>query len=212
MNLKEAFRFQNKIESFMEEAECVLKAPDNITKVKETQLRSRAMAEAEDETTIIAPESPYADCVNDIVRFLLFLMKEKEKLFTSIRAAKNALPIDMDSEISLNISRQAIARIFQGMNDLRGSERILKSHGTGYKFNNEGNQVSYRCDVRRVITINFDRNVVRSELAKLNRRSDEVSAKVDYCMVTAAVDYETPFDVNLTFAEAFESFTEALRN
>ena len=211
MNLKESFRYQNKLESFMNEALCVLHDTDNITKVKETLLRHKANAEAEDETTIIAPESPYAENITDVTRFLLFLLGEKEKLFAAIRKTKQTLPIDMDSEVSLNISRQAVAKTFQEMNDLKGSERVIKDRGTGFRFNNEGNQVTYRCDIRRVVTINFDRNVVRQELAKLNRKSDEVSAQVDYCMVTSTVDYDPPFDVNLTFSEAFDSFVETLR-
>ena len=60
--------------------------------------------------------------------------------------------------------------------------------------------------MKRVITINYDRNLVRKELAKLNKKSDETSAQLDLCLVTSKVDYEPPFDVNSSFAEAFESF------
>ena len=35
---------------------------------------------------------------------------------------------------------------------------LVHGGGNGYRFNQDGNQVSYRCDVRRVTTINFDRN------------------------------------------------------
>ena len=58
----------------------------------------------------------------------------------------------------------------------------------------------------KVVTINYDRNMVKKELAKLNTKSDETSAKLDVCLVTSRVDYEPPFDVNSSFAEAFESF------
>ena len=212
MNLKESFRYQNKLESFLQEALFVLRDPDNITKTKETQLRRKANPDAEDETTIIAAESPYADHINCMTRFVLFLLSEKETLFAAIRKAKNALPVDIDSEVSLNVTRQAVAKAFQAMTDLKGSDRVIKDKGIGYCFNNEGNQISYRCDIKRVITINFDRNAVRKELAGLNKKSDEVSSKVDWCMVTSEVDYVPPFDVNLTFAEAFETFMETPGN
>lgn len=129
-------------------------------------------------------------------------------MFAAIRKAKDALDIDMDSEVSLNAARQSIARTFKRMNDLRNSEQTIPNGGTGYRFNAEGNQISYRCDVKRVTTINYDRNVIRRELSKLNKSSDETSAKLDLCLVTSTVDYEPPFDVNDSFADAFERFME----
>ena len=63
--------------------------------------------------------------------------------------------------------------------------------------------------VRRVTTIHYDRNVIRRELQKLNRRADEVSAQLDLCLVTSTVEYDPPFDVNDSFAEAFGSFLGA---
>ena len=50
MNLKEAFRFQNKLQSMMETAEDILGREQNITRVQNTYLRRKVMAEAEDET------------------------------------------------------------------------------------------------------------------------------------------------------------------
>ena len=92
------------------------------------------------------------------------------------------------------------------MAGLRSSEVLISNGGTGYRFNNEGNQVSYRCDVKRVTTINFDRNKVRSMCADLSKKADEVSAALDTALVNTTVEYEVPFDVNDTFAEAFERF------
>ena len=149
--------------------------------------------------------------ITDIAQFLLYLLNEKDKLFAAIRTAKDALDIDMDSEVSLNATRQSIARTFKRMNDLRNSEQTISNGGTGYRFNAEGNQISYRCDVKRVTTINYDRNVIRAELGKLNRLADETSTKIDLCLVTSKVDYEPPFDANSSFAEAFEAYTENAR-
>ena len=208
MNLKEAFRFQNKLQSFMDEAQRILGRDANVMKVVNTYLRHKVMPEAADETVLIVPDTEYYQQITEIAKFLLFLLDEKGKLLTSIRKAKNALDVDMDNEVSLNVSRQSIARIFKGMNNLRSSEQTIANGGTGYRFNAEGNQISYCCDVRRVTTINFDRNVIRSELAKLNRQADETSTKIDLCLVTSRVDYDPPFDVNSSFAEAFEQYTE----
>ena len=206
MNLKEAFRYQNKLASFMEEAVSILDRDNNVTKVEDTFLRHKANPEAEDETVVQTPGTEYSEQITSIAEFAIFLLSEKEKLYAAIRKAKDALDIDMDSEVSLNASRQFIARTFKRLKDLRNSERILTNGGTGYRFNAEGNQVTYRCDVKTVTTINYDRNVIRKELTKLNKTSDEASAKLDLCLVTSVVDYEEPFDVNDSFADAFEQF------
>ncbi len=206
MNLKEAFRYQNRLQAFMDEAQNILEQDSNITKVENTYLRHKVMAEAEDETVMIAPESEYSNQITAVAQFLLFLLGEKERLFAAIRKAKSAQEIDMDSEVSLNACRQSIAHTFKHMNDLRASEQVISNGGTGYRFNAEGNQISYRCDVRRVTTINFDRKVIRAELSRLNKKSDEVSGKLDLCAVTSHVEYDPPFDVNASFADAFESF------
>ncbi len=65
----------------------------------------------------------------------------------------------------------------------------------------EGNQVTYRCDVRKVTTIDFDRNVARKYLSVLNKESDRISAAIDSCLVNVQVNYEAPFDVNDSFDE-----------
>ena len=208
MNLKEAFRYQNKLQSFMDEAQSILDSDSNVTKVENTYLRHKVMAEAEDETVLVAPDTEYYTQITDIARFLLYLLHEKSVLAAAIRRAKDTLEIDMDSEVSLNAARQSIAHTFKHMNDLRNSEQVISNGGTGYRFNAEGNQTSYRCDVKRVTTINYDRKVIRAELEKLNRASDEISTKIDLCLVTSKVAYAPPFDVNVSFAEAFETYTE----
>ncbi len=208
MNLKEAFRYQNRLQAFIDEAQGVLSEPANVTRTENTYLRSKVNPEAADETVLVAPETEYADCITDVARFLIFLLKEKERLFAAIRKAKDALPVDMDSEVSLNASRQSIARTFKRLNDLRSSEQTISNGGTGYRFNADGNQVSYRCDLRRVTTINFDRKVIRAALTELNRSSDEASARLDLCLVTSSVDFAAPFDVNASFSEAFDVFRE----
>lgn len=206
MNLKEAFRYQNKLQAFLEEAHSTLDRDSNVTRVENTHLRHKVNAEAEDETVVTIPDTEYYEQITDLTKFMLYLLDEKAVLSAAIRKAKDALDIDMDGEVSLNASRQRAARTLQHMNSLRSSEQILSNGGVGYRFNAEGNQVSYRCDVKRVTTINFDRSVIRRELAKLNQRADETSAKLDLCLVTSKVDYAPPFDVNDSFAEAFEAF------
>ena len=210
MNLKEAFRFQNKLQSMMEEAQDILGSDRNITKVQNTYLRKKVMAEAEDETTMDLPSTEYSEKITEVVVFLMRLLDERERLSAAIHKTKASLdlPAGLDGEVGLNSKRQEIASLLRRMAGLRASETLISNGGTGYRFNNEGNQVSYRCDVKRVVTINFDRNKIRKMCGDLSKKADEVSTSLDAALVNAQVDYAAPFDVNDTFADVFERFVE----
>ncbi len=210
MNLKEAFRFQNKLNSLMDEAQMILSQEENVTKVKKTYLRKKVMREAEDETTVDAPSTEYGDKITEIAGFILEMLHEREVLSQAIARAKQNLPIDMDSETGLNIRRQEIARLFKRMGGLRSSEIVRQNAGTGYRFNSDGNQVAYKCDVKVVTTINFDRNKIQRYAAKMNSRADEISAEIDRCLINSEVLYDRPFDVNDTFSEVFEAYLEKI--
>ena len=212
MNLKEAFRYQNKLQSFMTDALCILRSDENVTRTETTYLRHKVNPEVLDEKVVEASETEYFDRITEITCFLMYLLGEKEKLADAIRKAKSALDIDMDNEVSLNVTRHSLTEAFKRMCDLHGSEKVIPNGGSGFRFNAEGNQITYKCDVKRVTLINFDRNVVRKELQKLSKKADEISAKIDLCMVTSCVEYEPPFDVNESFATAFEQFAEEAGN
>ena len=206
MNLKEAFRYQNKLQSAIDEAQDILNEESNVTKTQTTYLRNKVNPDAADETVTEMFNSEYSDRITDLARFLLYLLDEKQKLSQAVRKAKNALPIDMDSEVSLNSVRQSIARTFKKLNDIRGSEVVIANGGVAYKFNSEGNQVTYRCDLKQVTTINFDRNFIRAKMKELNRKADEASRQLDLSLVNSMVDYNPPFDVNSSFADALADF------
>lgn len=58
MNLKEAFRFQNRLLELMSEAEAILSDEENITRVETTSLRKKVMPEAENEVELQEPDAP----------------------------------------------------------------------------------------------------------------------------------------------------------
>ena len=208
MNLKEAFRFQNKLQSMMDEGSAILSQEQNITQVKTTYLRKKVMAGAEDETVTEQPATPYSGQITELALFLMELLGEREKLSAAVYRAKSGLdlPAGFDGEVGLNGMRQDLAGLFRRMTNLRAFETLIPNGGSGYRFNNEGNQVSYRCDIKRVVTINFDRNKLRRLCGTLSRQADETSRALDAALITAQVDYDPPFDVNDTFADVFEQF------
>lgn len=95
-----------------------------------------------------AAPSEYAGHINQVAAFLMAMLAEREKLSAVICAAKSKLPLDMDSDTVLNRARQSLADTFRRMAVLRSSEVVLPNGGSGYRFNGEGNQVSYRCDAK----------------------------------------------------------------
>lgn len=209
MNLKDAFRAQNKLQSLMDEAGCILQNRDNILKVTTTHLRSKVMPEAQDAVVEDSSPSEYAEYINQVAAFLMAMLAEREKLSAAIYAAKAKLPLDMDSETGLNRARQSLADTFRRMAVLRNSEVVIANGGNGYRFNGEGNQVSYRCDAKRVTTINFDRNRIRGMATELGRKADEVSAKLDQCIVNTDVDYILPFEMNDSFDVILSDFIQS---
>lgn len=208
MNLKEAFRYQNQFQRLMYEAISVVNQSSNVTKVEHTALLHKVNPEAEDQITLETPDSPYADQITQMTAFLMFLLEERERLSRGIRDAKAAMDIDFDGEVSLNGKRQELSDVFRRMCQIRSSETLRPGAGIGYKFNAEGNQVSYRCDLKTVTTINFDRNKVRALASSLSKKADQVSAELDRQTVNTQVAYEAPFDVNDSFAEVFQWFLD----
>ena len=136
------------------------------------------------------------------------LLEEREKLCRAIHTAKNSLDLDMDSEVGLNRQRQELAEVFRHMTMLRNSEKTITGGGSGFRFNGEGNQVSYRCDATQVTTIDFDRNKIRGMATALSKRADEISMSLDKCLVNTEVSYEPPFDINDSFEDILSDFIE----
>ncbi len=208
MNLKEAFRYQNKLNDVLGKTQMFLNDSSYITTTKKTYLYKKANPEAENETVLIENDFDYSDNINDLIEFSMYLIEQKKKLLLKICECKKNLPIDLDGEVSLNRYRQNLSRVLRGMNETKSSEKVDTNAGVGYRFNNEGNQVSYRCDVETVTTINFDRKLTRKYSMQLSEQADKISVDVDKCLIDSVVDYTPPFDVNCTFEEIFEDYLQ----
>ena len=206
INLKEAFRFQNKLEKLLRETQVILGNEDSVTLTKRTYLYKKANPEAANETVTVIPDTVYYKQINELIEFSMYLLEQKTALTAAINKTKSNLPIDLDGETSINQLRQTLSDTFRRMAQIKGKEITETNGGIGYRFNNEGNQVSYKCNVERVTTINFDRNKARSYAAKLSEKSDQASAEIDKCIINYDVDFTPEFDVNDCFDEVFEKF------
>lgn len=209
MNLKEAFRYQNKLDQLFNAAIDVLSQGRNVTESKITYLRSKAVKGIPDETVVESVPFEKNDKITELVEFVVYIIREKEKLYAAIKKAKRELDVDIDTETSLNAVRQRTANTLRAMSLIKSKDEVQQNAGSGYCMNNEGNQVPYKCDIRRVTTIHFDRKKVISQLKQLDNKANDVSTAIDRAVVTTEVDYKPPFDVNDHFETAFDTFLES---
>lgn len=210
MNIKEAFRYQNKLKQVLDMTNSALGTQALITSTKTKFLYSKVNPDAQDEVieTTAENDSVFAKDPNATVEFAMFILDEREKLNKAIADAKASSAIDIDSEVDLNVSRRALANTLRYMAGIKSSSTTVKNGGTGYKFNADGEQVSYRCDIDKVTTINFDRNKVKKLASDLGKEADSISTKLDASLITTEVSYEPPFDVNDDIQTIFEDFLE----
>ena len=208
MNLKEAFRYQNKLGALLQTAQGYLTGSTAyITQVKEIHLRSKVDSSASDDIQYEqSPEEQYLPPAKTMIQFLLALLDIKAQLTAAIHQAKKQQEFDLDGTSALNVQRQEAARTMRYLAGLRSREEMVPSGGVGYRFNQEGNQVTYCCDLKRVTTINYDRLAVRKAAAQLAQAADTASAAIDRCLIDTLVDFEPPFDVNATFSELLEDY------
>ena len=107
MNLKEAFRFQNRLTAMMDEAEGILGRDQNTTRVQNTYLRKKVMAEAE--TAIEQASTPYSEQITDVAVFRMYLLAERETLSAAIHKAKVGLALSagLDGEVAVLLRHMA---------------------------------------------------------------------------------------------------------
>lgn len=208
MNLKDGFRFMNVLQEFIRECETILSTTENVVTVKKTFHHSKVDPNIPDQVCVEVNDCPFSDHVNDLIRFAMYLLEQKERLTQAIYEAKCAMSVNLDGAISLNTDRRALAKVLSTMSHIRNTDTTSVMGGNGYRFNAEGNQVAYRCDVQRVVTINFDRGMTKTTASGLNKAADEASAQIDSAMINTTLAFEPPFDVNDSFEDVFSSFLE----
>ena len=210
MNLKEAFQAQNTLENLFDRVNEYLLEIDNVTITKEKHFRSKAAEGQIDEEMDVTNYNTKIFDVNKMIDFLVFLIGEREKLAHAIHTAKLKMEFDLDSAVDVNKKRHLAINILRNMRQIKSSSVLRKNGGTDYIFNKEGNQTTFRYDVERITTIDFDRNKVRDLLKKLQEKADTVSNEIDAALINTQVDYTIPFDPHADVAEIFEDFFTSL--
>lgn len=202
MNLKESFRYQNFLDMMMRAASASIQQRDHCLKVTKTHLRSKANPDASDVTETVEGEVFFAN--DDVVAFMAWLVKEREKLTTAIGAAKAAIGFDIDAAIETNKFRQTVNGSIKNMLRYTPTKRV--EQGRDYKFNVEGNQTPYIYEIEVVSEEAYDKTGAKTLMREMISKADEVSAAIDAAMINTKVDYEPVFDVNETFDDVMTDF------
>ena len=195
MNLKEAFQAQNKIGELMTYITRYLSDSDNVMTITEKHLRSKALAGQQDDTVDVSRKAEEGFDVGRLLGIWQELMGEKERLGAAIGKAKAGMGFNLDAAVDANKSRRAFLGMLQELANRKSSHELQKGEGRGYVFNNDGNQTSYCYDIDRILTIDYDRNNVRTMVKELTHASDEVSIKIDEALLQTQVDYAPKFDL-----------------
>ena len=204
MNLKEAFQAQNTLEKLFVFVSDYLDDERNLVNVTEKHFRSKAAEGQSDEEIKIVVEDKLPP--DKVIDFLLLLIEEREKLAKAISAAKSSMKFDLDSAVDVNKKRHLAVATLRELRQFKSSSLLEKNAGTGYVFNKEGNQTTYRYDIERVKTIDFDRNRVRDLIKKLQKKADKVSNEIDDALISTPVSYRLPFDMHAGHLEVLEDF------
>lgn len=194
MVLKEAYRYQNFLSELISSAQIYLCKKDFITKTEQTHNRKKANPEAEDEKIEVKTSYNVDFTPMQLVDFINKALNEKQKLFNAILVAKRNTEIDIDSSIAMNKIKQSYISVLTSMTKVKSSESVTK--GSAYKFNADGDQITYYYDIDNITTINYDRNDIRGIIKKLQKETDEVSVKLDAIQSTVQVDYEPIWDLS----------------
>ena len=207
MNLKEAFQKQNTFKLMLKMLGTHLGFESNVTITIEKHFRSKAANGQSDEELDVTDYEGKRYAPNKAIDLMIFLIEESEKLSDAIRAAKSTVDFDLDSAVDINKKRRDALEVLHKLWKVKSSSLLNKNHGTGYVFNNEGNQTSYKYDVEIVKTIDFDRNKVRKQIKKLEEQADKVSHEIDSVLINTQVDYQYPFTDHVDFADLVENFS-----
>lgn len=204
MNLKEAFRYQSFLETIMSYACRSIMDRDHAFKVTKNHKCHDANPEAEDFSEVVDVGEFYPN--DDVIKLMTSLVDERMVLSSAINDAKQKLResgTDIDAMVSANKFAQRCAGAINDM--LRYSKTTRQQTTSGYKFNNEGNQVPYYYVVEYSSEDNFDRANAKDIAKRLVTGADMTSAAIDVAMVNAVVDYTPPYDVNDSFDDIMES-------
>lgn len=202
MNIKESFRYQNFLDGLIDCATFVLRDTRQHYKVTQHHSRSAVYEGGVDEVVEVVDPVLVKRDINAVANFIKEVLDEKQKISHAVAEVKANAGFDIDGELGLNKTRRTLSNCLAMISRAKGSEKIVK--GTDYKFNAEGNQISYVYNILEESELLFNPQELKSMSKQLLDEADEISSKVDKFLITTELDVEPKFDVNSSFEDIFD--------
>lgn len=204
MNFKDAFRYQNFLGELFVNVHNYITTRSNLVNVTEHHLKNKHNADASDEVIDATSTSKVGVDIDKMVDLLIAVLDEKEKVGIAIAQAKAKHLFEIDAEAAHNKLRQRAVAALQFMSAIKSSKDKLR--GTDYKFNGEGNQVSYSYNIERTVEPDFDRAKIKELIRSLSEKSDEVSTGIEKSLLDDVVVFEPRFSISDKFDDIAEDW------
>ena len=199
MNLKEAFRYQNFLDRMFSAAALSIQKREHCLTQTRNHRCSKVNPDANDfEEEVKVEEEFFAN--DDVIKAMLFMIGEKEKLTIAINNAKKSIGLDIDAAVAVNKYRQQLNSAVAFMMRFKPCNRVETE--IGHKFNVAGDPVDYKYDVEVTSVEAYDRDAVKEIISE----ADKTSSEIDAAKVNTKVEYTPVFDVNDSFEDVMNAF------
>lgn len=203
VTLKKSFEIQNYLTQLLNSALNILSYNDNITTTKQNHLRTKSYKDAVNEEITVKKDLEIPYSVNQLIAFIDVLVSEMDKLSVAINKGKCHDGKYFDAMIAMNNKKRSVLRRYEVMAQLKPTETVVK--GIGEKFNEAGEQVTYKYDIEQVTTIDYDRNEIKKKVLKLRKELEETSDAIDAMQLSVMVDYEPIFEIGESLEDVIEN-------
>lgn len=162
--------------------------------------------DADDEKVIVQKPYNVEFKPNDLIDFAVKLIDEKQKLSDAITEAKKTTSFDVDAAMSMNKTKQGFIHVLRRMASIKPTES--EREGVSYKFNNDGDQVSYRYPIKEIKTIDYNREDVKKLIDKYKKETDEISTERDRIDIMTEVNYKPIWEVDTPLEDIIEDLSK----
>ena len=213
LSIKECCRYINFLRSMTIQIEGLFNCDEYIYNIKEVHHRSQACVNGKDEEILKDQEKEFNIELHNALFLIKDLLDEQTKVSLTIENAKRKLVLPwienesnltLDTALELNKSIHSLTNNLNFIKDYKSKE--VKTIGTDYTFNQEGNQVPYKYSLERIYTINFDRKVILDQYKKLLSKADEISSQIDEAMMKKVVDIEFKYSIHDSLEDIINNF------
>ena len=156
---------------------------------------------------------------NDISYLMIELIDERARLAMAISKAKsqekinwveNGEKMDLDSAVDYNKTLRTAANKLTELASMK--DKVIKTQGSDYLINNEGNQNKYYYPVEKTVKVDFDKKVVYDLDKKLLDKMDKISTAIEEFMLLNIVDFVPSLNIHATLEDIILQYEEKLAN